>query len=297
MSVVLDKPEAAAKPPRKRSVNNRPSVPSAVILALFAVYFLLPLWWLLVAATKNRGDLVNTFSLWFAHFQLGHNLSQLFSESGGVFVHWVLNSIIYACGGALAATLLSAMAGYVLGVFVFPGRQAVFSVVLASVLIPTTALTLPLFLLMSKIGLTDNYLSVLIPSAVSPFGVYLARIFAQASVPAELLEAGRLDGAGELRLFFGMSIRLMSPGLVTIFLFQFVAIWNNYFLPLIMLTNQSLYPVPLGLGAWSSYSNHDPTFQTPLITGAFVSCVPLLIAFLLLQRLWRAGLAAGGLKS
>lgn len=284
------------KPGALKSRRNRPSLPAGIVLLAFACYFLFPLWWLIVAASKNQASLLSSASMWFSHFQLWGNLKALFSYDGDAFLRWIFNSLIYAGGGALVATLVSAMAGYALGVYVFRGREAVFSLVITAVLIPVTVLSLPLFLLMSKVGLSGTYFSVLIPSFVSPFGVYLARIFAAESVPPELLEAGRIDGAGELRLFFTMSMRLMSPGLVTIFLFQFVAIWNNYFLPLIMLSDQSKYPVTLGLGTWMAYAHHLPVYQTYVITGAFVSVIPLLIAFLLLQRLWRAGLAAGGLK-
>ncbi len=277
-------------------MRRRPAAPAMIVLALLSCYFLLPLWWLIVAATKNQATLLNSPSLWFAHAQLAGNLERLFGQDGDVFLRWIGNSLIYACGGALLATVLSAMAGYALGLYVFRGREALFSVVIASVLIPVTVLSLPLFLLMSAVHLTGSYLSVLIPSVVSPFGVYLARIFAVDSVPVELLEAGRIDGAGELRLFVTVGMRLMRPGLVTIFLFQFVTIWNNYFLPLVMLSDRRTFPVTLGLATWNSYSYHLPYYQTFVITGAFVSVIPLLIAFLLLQRLWRAGLAAGGLK-
>ena len=278
-----------------RTFRRRP-VAAVFALALLSCYFLLPLWWLIVAATKNQATLLNSPSLWFAHMQLAGNLGRLFGQDGDVFLRWIGNSLIYAGGGALLATALSAMAGYALGIYAFRGREALFSVVIASVLIPVTVLSLPLFLLMSAVHLTGSYLSVLIPSVVSPFGVYLARIFAVDSVPVELLEAGRIDGAGELRLFATVGVRLMSPGLVTIFLFQFVTIWNNYFLPLVMLSDRKTFPVTLGLATWDSYSYHLPSYQTFVITGAFVSVIPLLIAFLLLQRLWRAGLAAGGLK-
>lgn len=276
--------------------RRRRPIAAVFALALLSCYFLLPLWWLIVAATKNQATLLNSPSLWFARVQLAGNLGRLFGQDGDVFLRWIGNSLIYAGGGALVATVLSAMAGYALGVYAFRGREALFSVVIASVLIPVTVLSLPLFLLMSAVHLTGSYLSVLIPSVVSPFGVYLARIFAVDSVPVELLEAGRIDGAGELRLFATVGVRLMSPGLVTIFLFQFVTIWNNYFLPLVMLSDRKTFPVTLGLATWDSYSYHLPYYQTFVITGAFVSVIPLLIAFLLLQRLWRAGLAAGGLK-
>jgi multiple sugar transport system permease protein len=137
---------------------------------------------------------------------------------------------------------------------------------------------------------------VFLPSLVSPFGVYLSRIYAASSVPDEIIEAARIDGAGEVRTFFTLSIRLMSPALVTIFLFQFVSIWNNFFLPLIMLRDQTLFPVTLGLYTWNSQVSQIPDIRTLVLVGAFVSIIPLLIAFLSLQRFWRNGLGAGGLK-
>lgn len=188
------------------------------------------------------------------------------------------------------------MAGYALAKYAFPGREATFNLILAGVLVPATALALPLFLLFSRAHAVDTFWSVFLPSIVSPFGVYLARIYAAASVPEELLEAARLDGSSEFRTFFAVASRLMTPALVTIFLFQFVAIWNNFFLPLVMLQNDKLYPVTLGLYTWNSQTNQAPELQTFVIVGALVSIVPLILAFLGLQRFWQNGLAAGGVK-
>ncbi|CAM5668762.1 ABC transporter permease OS=Streptomyces griseorubiginosus OX=67304 GN=AQJ54_33715 PE=3 SV=1 [Streptomyces griseorubiginosus] len=154
---------------------------------------------------------------------------------------------------------------------------------------------LPLFLLMAKLDITDSYWSVLLPSCVSPFGVYLCRIFAASSVPDELLEAARIDGAGEQRTFFRIALPLMSPALVTVFLFQFVAIWNNYLLPSLMLNTPSLQPVTVGLVQWrAEFANGVPPLVP--ITGAFLSLIPLLVAFVSLQRFWRRGLTAGAVK-
>jgi multiple sugar transport system permease protein len=171
-----------------------------------------------------------------------------------------------------------------------------FSTVLGGVLVPGTALAIPLYLLVSKVGLTDSYLSVLLPSMVSPFGVYLARIYAAASVPDELLAAARVDGAGELRIFATLGVRLMSPGLVTVFLFQFVAIWNNFLLPLVMLSDEHRYPVTLGLYTWNTQVTHYPEYFSLVIVGSLVSVLPLAAAFLMLQRFWRNELAAGAVK-
>jgi multiple sugar transport system permease protein len=242
-------PLDAGRGPRESRVNI---AVTTTFMLLIAGYFLLPVFWLVIASTKTQGDLVDSFGLWFAEFNLGENLSQLFSKQDGAYVRWLLNSLLYAGVGAAIGTLLSAMAGYALAKYRFRGRELIFSIVLGGVLVPATALALPLFLLFAKADMTNTYWSVFLPSIVSPFGVYLSRIFAAASVPDELLEAARLDGAGEFRTFFTIAVRLMSPALVTIFLFQFIVIWNNFFLPLIMLQSDRLYPITLGLFTWQS---------------------------------------------
>lgn len=273
-----------------------PRAGAMLVMAVFTLYFLTPIWWLVVASTKDREDFLGTNPLWFADFAVFENVAALFAYRDGVYLKWLGNSALYAGFGALAATLLAAMCGYALAKYRFPGREAIFNIVLGGVLVPATALALPLFLLFSRVQLTDTYWAVLLPSVVSPFGVYLSRVFAEASVPDELLEAGRLDGAGEVRTFFTVSIRLMFPALVTIFLFQFVAIWNNFFLPLIMLRSEELFPVTFGLYSWNSSINQFPELRGYVLVGALISIIPLIVTFLLLQRYWRTGLGAGALK-
>lgn len=270
-----------------------------LIMGVFTVYFLLPIFWLLVSSTKTLGNFDSTFSLWFSPTSLGDfitNVGTLFTYDGGIFPRWLLNSIVYAVAAGGLGTILAGMCGYALSKYTFRGREVLFNVVLGGVLVPATALALPLFLIFSQVQLTDTFWSVFLPSAVSPFGVYLSRIYATSSVPDELIEAARIDGSGEIRTFFTLSIRLMSPALVTIFLFQFVSIWNNFFLPLVMLRDQTLFPVTLGLYTWNSQVSEIPDIRTLVIAGAFVSIIPLLIAFLSLQRFWRNGLGAGGIK-
>lgn len=267
-----------------------------LVMAVFTLYFLTPIWWLLVASTKSRGDLTSTSGLWFSDIQLGENLAGVWAYQGGILPQWLVNSLVYAGGGAFVATLLAGMCGYALAKYRFPGREVLFNVVLGGVLVPATALALPLFLIFSKFDATNTFWSVFLPSIVSPFGVYLSRIFAAASVPDELLEAARLDGAGEVRTYFTVSVRLMFPALVTIFLFQFVAIWNNFFLPLIMLRDSELFPVTLGLYNWNSVVNQLPELRLYVLVGALVSIVPLILVFLLLQRFWRSGLGTGSIK-
>jgi multiple sugar transport system permease protein len=274
------------------------SIGVMTILFICTVYFLIPFFWLIISSTKNVGDLFNTFGFWFAPtFNLGNNLQQLFSYDGGIYVRWLGNTLLYAGVGSVLGTLIAAMEGYALAKYVFPGRNLLFSAVLGAILVPATALALPLYLLMSQIGLTNTYWSVLLPSIVSPFGVYLSRIYASASVPDELLEAARIDGAGEFRIFATIAMRLMVPALVTILLFQFVAIWNNYFLPLVMLSDEKLFPITVGLQTWNvTNAGANKFLYTLIVTGALVSSIPLLIGCGFLQRFWRGGLGAGSVK-
>jgi multiple sugar transport system permease protein len=279
---------------------TRGRLPTQVVVMTFlflsAVYFVLPVYWVLVSSTKSTSDLFGSFGLWFAHFRLGSNLSQLFTANQGIFVHWLLNSVLYAGVGAAAATVLSAAAGYALAKYRFRGREAAFTVILAGVMVPPTALALPLYLMMSRVGLANSYLSVLLPSMVSPFGAYLARVYAASAVPDELIEAARLDGAGEVRIFSRVAAPVMTPALVTIGLFTFVGIWNNFFLPLVMLSNQNLYPITLGLTVWEGQTYRDPAFYQLTVTGAAVSAVLLIAAVVSLQRYWRGGLTTGALR-
>jgi len=272
-------------------------VPVTVVLVLAAVYFLIPVVWVMISATKSPADLFGTAGFWFSpHPQLLKNLGELFSQDNGAFGVWLLNSVLYAGVGALAAMVMSAAAGYAIAKYSFRGKEVLFSLVLGGVLVPATVIALPLYFLLNSIGLTGTYWSVLLPSMVSPFGVYLARIYATASVPDEIIEAARLDGAGDLRIFATIATRMMGPALVTIFLFQFVGIWNNYLLPLVMLSDARTFPVTLGLTLWNSQTQRDPLFYQLVVTGSAISAVILVVVMVSLQRFWRAGLTAGATK-
>jgi multiple sugar transport system permease protein len=281
---------------RSTSSSSASRIATTALLAVAAVYFLLPVYWLTIAATKSTGDLFGTGGLWFAKPQFVDNMKAVLSFQDGIYLRWMLNSVIYAGGGALVVTFLAAMAGYALAKYDFALREPIFNVILGGVLIPATALALPLYLLLSEAELSNTYWAVLLPSMVSPFGVYLSRIYAAAAVPEDLIEAARIDGANEFRIFCSIALRIMTPALVTIFLFQFVGIWNNYFLPLVMLAEPDLYPITLGLTSWQSFADRQPILYQLTVGGAFLSVVPLMIAMVVLQRFWRTGLTQGSLK-
>jgi multiple sugar transport system permease protein len=200
--------------------------------------------------------------------------------------------------GAGGATLLSTAAGYGLAKYKFAGRRIVFAVLLGAVAVPGTALAVPTFLMFSDLGLTNTVWAIIIPSLISPFGLYLMWVYAGEAIPGDLLEAARIDGAGEVRIFFTVALRLLAPGIVTVLLFAVVSTWNNYFLPLIMLSKPDLYPLTVGLTQWSNQATGvgaRPIYNL-VITGSLLTIVPLVIAFLLLQRFWQSGLTAGSVK-
>jgi len=270
---------------------------TTIATVLVGIYFLLPIIWVTIASTKNNTDLFGTFGLWFSgQPQLLENLGSLFSYNGGIYLRWMLNSAVYAGVGAALATIIATAAGYAFAKFEFRGSNLMFGIVLGGVLVPGTALALPLYLLASQLGLANTMWSVLIPSLLCPFGVYLARVYASSAVPDELLEAARIDGAGEAAIFWRVALRMMTPALVTTFLFQFVSIWNNYLLSLVMLANDELYPLTLGLATWFQYADREPILYTLTVVGSFVAIIPLALIILSLQGFWRSGLTEGGVK-
>ena len=284
----------------KRTRWTRQSLATTFLL-VFLVYFLLPFFWLIVSATKTNPDLFTSFGLWFASdFNLSNNLSDLFTHDGGVFLTWLWNTAYYATCSAVGAALIAAIAGYAFAKFQFPGRTLLFAIILGSIMVPSTALAIPTYLLLSKIGLINTPLAIILPSLVSPFGVFLMRIYAEQAVPDELLDAARVDGAGEMRIFWSVALRILVPGFVTVLLFSFVATWNNYFLPLLVLSDPTYYPLTLGLASWNAQASANGGAQllfTLVLTGSLISILPLIAAFLFLQRYWQGGLTLGSIRS
>lgn len=269
------------------------------VMALYLIYTLVPLVWLVINASKTQPALFSTSGLSFGGtFALFDNIGQTFTYNNGIFFRWLGNTLLYVVVGAGGATILATAAGYGLAKYRFPGRRAVFAVVLGAVAVPTTALAVPTFLMFSKLGLTNTPLAIIIPSLISPFGLYLIWVYAADAIPDELLEAARIDGAGEFRIFLTVTLRQLVPGIVTVALFTMVQTWNNYFLPLIMLSEPKWYPLTVGLNQWSAQANGagaQPIFNL-VLTGSLLTIIPLVLAFLLMQRFWQSGLSAGSVK-
>ncbi len=269
-------------------------------LLFFLVYFLIPLVWLLIASTKTNAGLFSSFGFWFdKEINILQNLHDLFARDNGAFGIWIRNTAIYALSASVGSAIISAMAGYAFAQYRFAGRGLLFGIVLGSVFVPSTVFAVPLFLFASQTGLTNSLLSVILPAFANPFGVYLMRIYAEQAVPPDLVDAARVDGAGELRIFATIVLRLIAPGFVTVLLFAFVGAWNNYFLPLLVLSKSDLYPLTVGLAYWNSLSilpGESQVLYILVITGSVVAILPVMIVFLFLQRYWQGGLSLGSIR-
>ena len=295
-SLLTSRPPAGTR----RAPRN---ITAHLFLGALIIYFLIPVWWLIVASSKDATGLFagTNGALWFdKNIDYVGNFRDLFTFNGGIYLRWMGNSLLYSLSGGLGATVLAVLAGYGFAKFTFRGRSFAFALLLGAVMVPVTALVIPTFIMMAGLQLTNTIWAVILPSMLSPFGVYLMRVYIADAVPDELLDAARVDGAGEFRTFVQVALPLMRPAIVTVLLLSIVATWNNYFLPLAMLNDNNLYPVTVGLDLWQGLAsgNNGGGFSlwSIIVMGSLVSIIPLIVAFLSLQKYWQGGLSLGSLK-
>jgi multiple sugar transport system permease protein len=259
-------------------------------LAVLAVLSLAPLAWMVSVSLMASGQ-ANVFPPpLLPEAPTLQAYRQLFSRMGmgGYF----LNSVLISVAITALSLLLNAMAGYAFAKLRFRGRERLFQLLLAALVIPAQVAMLPLFLLMKQLGLVNSYAGVIVPALATVFGIFLVRQYAR-SIPDELIEAARLDGAGELRIFFGIVLPLLKPVLVTLAIFTFMAAWNDFMWPLIVLTDQAHYTLPVALAALS----REYYMETEMMmAGAVLTVLPVLLLFLLLQRYYIQGLLLGSVK-
>lgn len=276
-----------------------------VVVTVFVLFFVIPIVWLLLATTKSAHGLVVGDP--FRPGDLGHltdNWRQLFGFQDGAVTTWVGNSALYALG-ALAVTLVAGIpAGYAMALTEFRFRRLLLVMTLIVMLIPGTALVLPIFLELNLVGLIGSPLSVILPMAFFPFGVYLTYIYFSTSIPRDLLAAARIDGCTEFQVFRKVALPLAAPIVALVAFFSFVQSWNNFFLPFVMLPSSDGYPIQVGLTsllastpAFNPSSAGTQSVQLPtLALATVISVLPVLVVFLFAQRFLVAGMTAGGTK-
>lgn len=280
-----------------------------LVMFLMVAYCLVPLIWLFMSSSKTQAGLNNSPGLWFADrshggFALWRNIVGTFTADGGIYARWLGNTIFYAVAAGLGSTILATLAGYAIATMEFPGRSIILTLTLAFMAIPATVISIPLFLMYAKAGLVNNPVSVIVPQLSNPFGLYLMIIYTRLSVPKSILESAKLDGAGPWRIFWSIAFPLVAPGFVTVLLFALVGAWNNYMLPLVMLSGRENFPLTVGLKVWLGQANASGAYAGTglgsltnfIITGSLIAIVPIIIAFCFLQKYWQSGLAAGAVK-
>ncbi|HEX8345188.1 MAG TPA: carbohydrate ABC transporter permease [Actinoplanes sp.] len=305
MSVAADTTTLRAQPQTRtasasRPKRNRRTLVPTLVMSLVLAYCLIPLVWLIFASTKTNSGLFESFGFWFADdVRPWQNIKELFAYRDGVFAQWMLNSAMYSIVSAGGASIIATIGGYAFSKFQFKGKRFLYAFILGSIMVPTTALAIPTYLLFARVGIVDTPMAVILPSLVSPFGIFLMKVYTDDAVPDSVIESARVDGASELRIFTQIAFRMLTPAFITVLLFAIVTTWNNYFLPLVMLNSPEFLPVTIGLAQLNATANAGGGAQPLLnlvVTGSLVSIIPLIAAFVLLQRFWQSGLASGAAK-
>ncbi|WP_244893252.1 carbohydrate ABC transporter permease [Agreia bicolorata] len=299
-NAVLNRDRQAARSPRGWMGR---ALAIAVAL-IFVVFFVLPLIWLLLAPTKTPLQLLTGNPFSFGGFgSLAENWQSLSEFQNGIVWTWLGNAAFYS-GAALVLTLVvSIPVGYALALTEFRLRRALLVTTLIVMLIPNTALVLPIFLELSAVRLIGNPLSVILPFSFFPFGVYLTYIYFSTGVSRDLLDAARIDGAGEFRVFWRVAMPLAAPVIALVGFFNFVGNWNNYFLPFVMMPGRKA-PIQVGLAEllsnvplFNPTSAGSVTIEVPVLALAtIISVAPVLVIFLFSQRFLVSGMTAGGTK-
>ena len=273
-----------------------------VCCVLFAAFTLVPVVWMIVNSTKTQANIFQTFGFWFSRpFEFFHTFANLFRDvdGDGTYSKWFLNTVLYSVVAGVGATALAAVGGYGFARFKFRGSKVFFALIIAGLLVPITLVSVPLYLVYAKVHLINSIWGMILPSMLSPIGVYLMRTYVELSIPRELIDAARMDGASEVRIFFRVALPLMVPGLMTVLLLSIAGTWNNFILPLIIFSNNNLFPVTVGMGLWSQHAttSGDTNLYPLLVLGGLVTIIPMIALFTLLQRYWRGGLLLGSVAN
>jgi multiple sugar transport system permease protein len=274
-------------------------LPFYVVLLFLSVLVLIPFAYLISSSLKGNQDFFSSLFLPAGNGFLGiawdhltlRNFARVLSQPS--FARSIINSFFFSSVTGVLATLASAMGGYALACFRFPGRRLIKNIVMASLVFPTVLLLAPAYQMLFRLGLLDTVMGFILPAVAPAFGVYLFRQAMLSAVPMELIEAARIDGSGELRIFFTVVLPLVRPMVGAFLLITFLATWNNYISPQVILQSPERFPLSVAIAQLKSTYSED---YGMLMAGTLVSVLPVLLLFLLLQREFIAGLTSGAVK-
>ena len=262
-----------------------------LILSVALLLVITPFVWMVLGSVKSNGELRSVPPTWLPEQVTWENYSQLFSTLN--FGTYFLNSTIVAVVVTAGNLLFCSMVGYVLGMLEFRGKNALFAVIMGTLMIPGLVTFVPLFVLVVNAGLATSLLGLIVPFLVSPFGVFLMRQFVL-GLPKDLVQAARVDGAGEIRIFAQVILPLLGPALATLGILTFLGSWNNFLWPLVVAQREDMYTLPVALALYSTGQN--VTDYGFLLAGATLVVLPVLVIFMIFQRRFIEGIATTGIK-
>ena len=262
---------------------------TVVILILLAIFFIFPLYWIVTGSFKDAMTINARVPQWFPLNPTLENYAKLFKNPAG---QWLLNTVIMAVGALVLTCLTAALAGYALAKKRFYGRALLFTIIICAMALPKQVIVIPLLREMNILHLADTLWAVILPTVGWPFGVFLMKQFSE-TIPNEILEAARVDGAGELRTFFSVVFPMIKPGIGALAIFTFVNSWNDYFLQLIMLTSRTNWTISLGIARLQGEMSSDFGL---IMAGATLAAIPIVAVFIAFQKYFTQGIAMGAVK-
>ena len=260
-----------------------------IVLALLAVFFIFPLYWILTGSLKDAITINARTPQWFPLEPTLDNYVRLFKQPA---IQWLLNTIIIAVAAMALTCITAALAGYALAKKRFWGQTVLFSLLVCAMALPKQVIVIPLLQEMSALGLNNNLLAVILPTVGWPFGIFLMKQFSE-TIPTEMLEAARIDGASEVRTFVSIVFPMVKPGVGALAIFTFVNTWNDYFLQLIMLQKREVLTISTGIARLQGEVSSDFGL---IMAGAALAAVPIVAVFLMFQKYFTQGITMGAVK-
>lgn len=262
---------------------------AVIVLAILAILFTFPLYWIVTGAFKGPREVTAAVPVWFPRQWVLTNFEKLFAKPAFT---WLVNTVLL-CGASMLFTCITAsMGGYALAKKRFAGRTLIFSVFVGAMALPKQVILIPLLKEMAFLKLHNTLWAVILPTVGWPFGVFLMKQFSE-NIPGEMLEAARIDGAGEARTFTRIVLPMISPGIGALAIFTFITAWNDYFMQLIMLNDTNVLTISLGIAKLQSEMSQDFGL---IMAGAALGSVPIIIIFLIFQRFFTRGITMGAVK-
>ena len=262
---------------------------SAVVLVLLAIFFLFPLYWIVTGSFKNKIEINANHPIWFPQEPTLDNYARLFEHEAFL---WLFNIVFISAMAMILTCLTASLAGYALGKKRFYGRGILFTIIICAMALPKQVIVIPLLQEMTFLHMNNNLWAVILPTVGWPFGVFLMKQFSE-TIPNEILEAARVDGAGELRTFFSVVFPMIKPGIGALAIFTFVNTWNDYFLQLVMLTSEWNWTLPLAIANLQGEMSSDFGL---IMAGAALAAIPIVVVFVAFQKYFTQGIAMGAVK-